>query len=203
MHWLFEQLIENIQLTGEIPTDANTFLAYHDCRETYAHSLRVAAEAKLLAAKFGVDESLAEIAGYFHDISAVFPSDQRCEIAQNLNVEILSEEHNCPMILHQKLSKVLARDVFEICDESILSAIECHTTLKSDASNLDKVVFIADKIQWDQEGKQPFLEAVQKGLECSLNTGVFRYIDYLWQRRHTLMVIHPWLVAAHKQLAKF
>ncbi|OLF95341.1 Hydrolase (HAD superfamily) [Bacillus licheniformis] len=34
------------------------------------------------------------------------------------------------MIIHQKLSKVMARDLFQVADEDILNAIECHTTLK-------------------------------------------------------------------------
>jgi len=82
----------------------------------------------------------------------------------------------------------------------ILSAIGCHTTLKADASLLDKVVFIADKIAWDQPGEPPYWAELQQALDRSLDHAVFCYLDYLWQRRATLRVVHPWLVAAHQQL---
>jgi len=201
MHWILAQFIEDIELTGHIPTDASVFLAYHDCLETHEHCKRVAAEARQLAVRFGVDESLAEAAGWLHDISAVFRPGQRCEVAQQLSLEILPEERTFPAILHQKLSRVMAKEIFGITDESVLSAIECHTTLRADASALGKIVFIADKIQWGQAHQQPFLRDVQDALDRSLDEAVFCYIDYLWQRRHTLSVIHPWLAAAYRQLS--
>ena len=39
---------------------------------------------------------------------------------------------------------------FGIEDNEILSAIECHTTLKKNYSDIDLVLFVADKIKWDQ-----------------------------------------------------
>jgi HD superfamily phosphohydrolase YqeK len=105
-----------------------------------------------------------------------------------------------PMILHQKLSVVIASDIFGVTDEAVLSAIGCHTTLKANASPLDKVVFIADKIAWDQPYTAPFLEGVLASLEQSLDQAVLHYLHYLWQQRDTIPVIHPWFVAAYEQL---
>ena len=49
---------------------------------------------------------------------------------------------------------------FGIEDNEILSAIECHTTLKKNYSDIDLVLFVADKIKWDQEGKPPYLDGL-------------------------------------------
>jgi len=106
------------------------------------------------------------------------------------------------MIIHQKLSVVLARDIFYVTDTGILSAIGCHTTLKASASRLDKVVFLADKIAWDQDGKPPYIKKVTAALEESLDAGVRVYLNYLWERRDQLLVIHPWLIEAHEELMK-
>jgi HD superfamily phosphohydrolase YqeK len=62
-------------------------------------------------------------------------------------------------------------------------------------------VFVADKIRWDQPGDPPYLEAILAAVERSLPAAAFCYLDYLWQRRETLLVVHPWLVEAHQQLA--
>lgn len=65
-----------------------------------------------------------------HDISGVIPNEKRIAAAEALGIDILPEERIFPMIIHQKLSKVMARDLFQVADQDILNAIECHTTLK-------------------------------------------------------------------------
>ena len=62
------------------------------------------------------------------------------------------------------------------------------------------VVRIADKIAWDQPGKPPYLDELLAGLERSLDEAAFVYINYLWERRETLRVVHPWLVEAYQEL---
>jgi predicted HD superfamily hydrolase involved in NAD metabolism len=202
MHQKLLLLQKNLHFTGNIATDVPTFLNHHGYPKTANHSHAVALKARKLAAKFYVDIDKADIAGWLHDVSAVFPSVERADIARELGIKILPEEDIFPMIIHQKLSLVLAREVFGVDDKEILSAIACHTTLKKDASLLDKLVFVADKIAWDLPGTPPYLEELLAGLETSLNHAVFMYLDYLWQMRDKLKVLHPWTAEAHAQLKK-
>jgi HD superfamily phosphohydrolase YqeK len=65
---------------------------------------------------------------------------------------------------------------------------------------LDKVVFVADKVAWDQPGAPPYLGALSEALTRSLDEAVFRYLDYLWQRREALLAVHPWLADAYREL---
>jgi predicted HD superfamily hydrolase involved in NAD metabolism len=192
--------VKDIQLTGDVRSDATTFLIHHGHSKTADHCARVAVQAKRLAARFGEDERLAETAGYLHDISAVFPVEQRAQIARQLGLDILPEEAAAPMILHQKISAALAREIFDVSNKAVLSAIGCHSTLKADASVLDKIVFIADKIEWDQPDDPPYLEKVLQALEQSLDQAVLEYLHYLWQHRDTMPVVHPWFVEAYEQL---
>ena len=201
MHPLLARLVEGVPRTGNVRQDMIALLIHHGCPATAEHCLRVAAEAERLAVRFGADPPSARVAGWLHDVSAVFPSAQRAEIAHQLGLQVLPEEETAPMILHQKLSAAMADPIFGVTDAATLSAIGCHTTLKADASALDKVVFVADKIAWDQAGTPPFLEGLLEALEESLDQGALYYLDHLWQRRHTLPVVHPWFVEAHRQLA--
>lgn len=178
-----------------------SFLDAHHSDYTDHHCLRVGAAARRLAGQFGADPDQAELAGWLHDISKVIPNLRRLEAALALGLEVLPEEAAFPMILHQKLSVEIARDLFGVTQPAVLSAIGCHTTLKANASVLDKVVFLADKLEWDGVGAAPYLPSVLAGLERSLEQGVFAYLEYLWQQRHTLRCLHPWLAAAHAQLA--
>lgn len=137
-----------------------------------------------------------------HDISAIFPNQLRVEIARAADIEVLPEEEAFPMIIHQKLSLVMARDLFLITDPHVLSAIGCHTTLKAGASPLDLVLFVADKIEWDQVGKPPYYEELVAALDLSLESAAFVYLSYMWERREQLRVVHPWLAEAYMELAK-
>ena len=102
------------------------------------------------------------------------------------------------MLVHQKLSAVIAQEVLAIVDGPILEAIGCHTTLRADSSPLDKVVFVADKIARDQAGDPPYLAAVAGAVDRSLDLAAYYYLDYL---RHKHKAMHPWAAQAYRQLA--
>ncbi|MCU0485487.1 MAG: bis(5'-nucleosyl)-tetraphosphatase (symmetrical) YqeK [Anaerolineales bacterium] len=201
MHPWLAQYTPGWQPTGDIKSDVIRFLAANHSDYTDQHCLRVGAASRGLAETYGADPDQAELAGWLHDISKVIPNRQRLEAAAALGLEILPEEAAFPMILHQKLSVEIARQLFHVHQPEVLSAIGCHTTLKPDAALLDQVVFLADKLEWDGEGMAPYLPAVLAGLQHSLERGVFAYLDYIWQQRSTLRCLHPWLAAAHRQLA--
>jgi HD superfamily phosphohydrolase YqeK len=111
----------------------------------------------------------------------------------------LPEELKAPMILHQKISVVICQEIFGIEDQDILSAVGCHTTLKKEASLLDKVVFLADKIAWDQTGQPPYQQQLLTALDFSLDAAIWVYLEYLWSQRENLVVIHPWFVDAYQE----
>ncbi|EEL40238.1 Hydrolase (HAD superfamily) [Bacillus cereus Rock3-29] len=183
--------------TGKIEHSIKEFLLKYDKEFTYHHSIRVANEARKIATMFHENEEKAEIAGYLHDISAIFPNEERIKVAEAVGIEILQEERKFPMIIHQKLSRVIVKEIFKVEDEEILDAICCHTTLRKHATKMDLVLFVADKIEWDQNGTPSYLVGIKNGLEKSLEHAAFVYISYLWERKDTLKVIHPWLEEAY------
>ena len=186
--------------TGDISRDVPNFLALFGYHKTAEHCAFVAAKSKELALNLGVDPIQAEQAGYLHDISAVIPNQEKIEYAHTHQVDVLEQESQAPMIIHQKLSVVMAREIFGVTDLEVLSAIGCHTTLKANASSLDKVVFLADKIAWDQAGRPPYINEVNNALEESLDAAVLAYLDYLWDRRDQILIIHPWFIEAREEL---
>ena len=189
------------EASGFVPSDAVRFLALHEQTVTARHCARVATQAGDLAERFGVARKDAETAGWLHDISAVIPNAQRLQAALENGLEVLPEERVFPMILHQKLSAFIARELFGVSDAAVLNAIGCHTTLKQDASPLDKVVFVADKIAWDQPGAPPYLGDLEAALETSLDAAARVYLEFLWRQRGRLPVLHPWVADAYRQLS--
>ncbi|NDI34094.1 bis(5'-nucleosyl)-tetraphosphatase (symmetrical) YqeK [Chengkuizengella sediminis] len=192
--------IEPVDLTGVLEKDVVRILQIHDKPIIAEHSIRVAAEAKKLALQFNVNPEAAEIAGLLHDISGIFPNHERIEVAKQLSIDILPEEEKFPLIIHQKISRVMAKEIFKINDPFILDAIGCHTTLCANSTSLDKVLFVADKIEWDQTGKPPYIHQLLTQMEKSLEHAAFSYIKFLWDQRDSLKVVHPWLADAYFEL---
>lgn len=190
-----------VALTGDLQHDVVSFLQAQNANHTAAHSVRVAAVAAQLAAQYGLECTAARQSGLLHDISVVVPNHERIALAEQLGLPVLDAERQLPMIVHQKLSAFIAADVFGIANSEVLSAIGCHTTLRAGASLLDMVVFVGDKIAWDQPGDPPYLAEITAAMACSLRDAALVYLRYLWERRATLAVVHPWMVEAYTELA--
>ena len=197
---MLEKHIGEFNLTGQIAEDVPRFLALFGHHKTAEHCATVAAKAIELTTIFEDNPCKAEQAGYLHDISVVIPNDKKINFARRQLVEVLTEELKHPMIIHQKLSVVIAKEIFAVSDMEVLSAIGCHTTLKAGATRLDKIVFLADKIAWDQGGNPPYENKVTEALEESLDAAVLVYLNYLWETRSQIQIIHPWFVEAREEL---
>ena len=178
--------------------EVKEYLLRHDCKEIYEHSLNVAHVAERLCKQYNIDANEGFIAGMLHDIGGVYPNNKRLEVAKEMNLDLFNEEIELPMIIHQKISTILAEQQFGITKHSILDAIQCHSTLRKNYTVIDLVLFLADKIEWDQQGTPPYLEKLLKQLESSLEEAALYYINYIIN--NNIKVFHPWLVEGKSQL---
>lgn len=176
----------------------HTYIKYHK-EHTYNHVVAVAKVAAKLAEKYHLDIKKCVIASLLHDISAIISADKMYDQAVKNGLVLDPAEEKYHFLLHQRISKLMAISDFKIEDEDILSAIECHTTLKKDASDYDKVVFLADKIAWDQEGKPPYIDIVLDALNRSLNQACYQFLKYQFDH-HLLLIPHQWLLDAYDDL---
>lgn len=188
---IINEVLENIDESLDMESKFKNIMEKYNKYIILNHSIEVSQEAMRLADIFGYDSEKARIAGLLHDIGGIYPNNERINISKALEIEILREEEELPLILHQKISKILSTETMMIKDDEILSAIECHTTLKNNPSKLDMIIFIADKLKWDQNGEPPYKEMVLNGLGNSLEKGVFEFMDYQIKNGN-LKVIHPW-----------
>ena len=151
----------------------------HNSRpKTLAHVRAVAQECQRIAGTYGLDASKCRMAGLLHDVSAVIKAADMLSWAKQNALPLCEAEERYPFLLHQRLSAVAAQQAFGVTDEDVLSAVACHTTLKADASPYDMALFLADKIAWDQPGEPPYLNAVIRALETSLEKACLVYMEY-------------------------
>lgn len=185
----------NIELYDKIK---KLYLKYHK-EKTWNHVNDVAKEAKKLAIQYHLNIEKCTIAALLHDISAIFSPDDMYKYVKELGYQTDPSEEKYHFLLYQRISKEIAYDYFHIEDEDILSAIECHTTLKKEMNDYDKIIFLADKLAWDQGGIPPYYQQLKEAVNISLDKGCYWFISYQFET-HQLLMTHTWLLEAYEKL---
>jgi len=118
-----------------------------DQEHRYAHSVRVARCADILAMRHGVSARKARLAGMLHDLARLYSAERLIAESQARGFTISAAERDHPTLLHARLGAALARELFAVEDGEVLSAIEKHTKGADEMSPLDCVVYLADSLE--------------------------------------------------------
>lgn len=113
----------------------------------YKHSIGVAETAEKLARKYGADPTKAYLAGLLHDIARDFDDNEMLQRAKKAQLQVSEYGFAMPLLLHGPVAAVMARDEYGVTDEEILNAIVLHTVGSEYMNQLDKIIFVADKIE--------------------------------------------------------
>ena len=152
-----------------------------------------------LAKVYDLDVTKTKLAALLHDISGIMTPQEMYEFAKMRGLEIDPAEEKYHALLHQRVSKIIAQEEYGITDSDILNAIECHTTLRKNASLYDKIIFIADKISWDSKGVPSYNDLLKNASLESLNSACFLYIKYQFDN-NLLVMLHQWIIEAYEDL---
>jgi len=142
-------------------------------KERYNHSLHTAIEAEKLAKIYKINSTKAYIAGLLHDCGKSLSKEQMQELLKDK--EFSKEFLNCKTIMHAPAGELLAKSIYKINDSEILNAIKYHCYAKANMTMLEKIVFIADKIEQTREYsgvkqlRQVAYKNIDKALLISLN----------------------------------
>jgi len=115
--------------------------------ERYIHSIGAREAAKKLAEDFGCDTQKAELAALLHDNAKCCKYEQLIKIIEENNFPIDEDIKNNRKIVHAYAGAFLAKKELGLEDENIFNAIMYHTTGRSNMSLLEKIVYLADKIE--------------------------------------------------------
>lgn len=107
------------------------------------HSLNVMLYALHLAVIHGIDTRQTGIAGLLHDCAKSLPKKEVIEYALLAGDPSLAVDE----LAHGPAGAWLVREKFGIHDPVILHAINFHTTGCGGMTQLDKIIFIADKVE--------------------------------------------------------
>lgn len=142
----------------------------------FNHVLRVRDMAKLLAKHYGIDEDKAELAALGHDIAKNMKLDELKRIISENNILLTNDEENTPELWHSMVAPIICKSIFKIEDEDVLGAMRWHTTGKSNMTDLEKLIYIADMIE---PGRNfPGVEEIRKYAFEDLNKGVLHGLTH-------------------------
>ena len=135
------------------------WLREHVCAmqpERAAHIRSTEEEAARLAIRWGADVNLAREAALLHDVTKGEDQESHLIMCRKYDMIPYSGVGESEKLLHAQTGAGLARAEFGVCD-AVCDAIECHTTGKANMALLDKILYLADKIEPTRKG-----EAIQE-----------------------------------------
>jgi predicted HD superfamily hydrolase involved in NAD metabolism len=141
------------------------------------HVLRVEVEALRLAERYGADKERARIATLGHDLVRHKTDAELLQLAKEHDLQLDAVENASPVLIHGPVAtRILLRD-YALDDPEILGGIDCHTTARAGMSLLEKVLFVADKIEPGKLGRSPAWQEVRDLSERDLDLALLRFID--------------------------
>jgi len=165
------------------------------------HIEGVVAEARRLALLHGVDEERAVLAAWGHDIArALSPAELLAE-ARRLGLAVDPVEEEAPILLHGPIAAVILGRDYAIDDIEVLAAAQYHTTGRAGMSTLEKVVFVADKVEPGKVQSTPALARVKQLADGHLDAAILEYLSQpLLAASRRGWPLHPQTVAARNHL---
>jgi len=165
------------------------------------HIEAVAAEARRLARLHGVDEERAALAAWTHDIVRATDPKELLRLARELGFNPNETEEAAPILLHGPVAARLLTSRYGVEDEEVLAVARWHSTGRAGMSALEKVLFLADKVEPGKAAGRPDLEEIRRLAETDLDGAVLRYLDLqLVEAVGQGWPLHPDAVAARNQL---
>jgi predicted HD superfamily hydrolase involved in NAD metabolism len=165
------------------------------------HVQRVAAEADRLAAGFEeLDRAQVELAAWGHDIARALSPQELLTRARGFGLEVSPVEEEAPILLHGPVGAEILRQEYGIDNPQVLAAARFHSTGRAGMSLLEKVIFVADKIEPGKVRAKPALARVRELADRDLNAAILEYLDQLLETAHQEgWPLHPHAIAARNE----
>ncbi len=159
------------------------------------HTLNVGLLSAKLAFDHGADCDKALIAGELHDCAKEIDMDEQRRLAIAVAGDLFVDDK----LLHSPAGAYMAREKFGIEDREILDAITYHTTGRGGMTVLDKIVYLADKIEPSRTYTD--LSEMRRIAPSDLNGAVRLCLDSVNDKfKRKGRTIHPLTVEFGRQL---
>ena len=161
-----------MELKEKIKKDLREILS----EKRYNHSIGVMEMAGKLAKLYNVDVEKAMLAGLLHDNAKEMSPEELIQYVDDNNIKISEVERINTKILHGKVGADIAKKKYGV-NEEIQKAIEYHTTTNPNMTTLDKIIFVADKIELNRKSANYDIETERELAKKDLDATVIFIIN--------------------------
>jgi len=141
------------------------------------HIQRTRITAKEISNLYGVDESKCELGVLSHDLARHFKKKCLEKESKRLQIETSEIEKKEPLLLHGPIAAAWLKDCYGCKDEDVIAAVHYHTTGRPNMSDVEKVVFISDKIEPQKVSNNPKLKSVADTALLNLDEAISQYLS--------------------------
>ena len=143
-------------------------------QERYAHSISVMEVSEKLAEHYKIDKERIMKTALMHDLAKEMSISELKEYVLKNNIYVSEIEMVTGVTLHAKVAADICKKKYEFDDE-MCNAISAHTTGKANMSLFEKIIFIADKIDYTREYEG--VEELRELAFSNINEAVIRNIE--------------------------
>jgi len=187
--------------SGDPGVEVERFYRAVNRLDTLAHVTRVAAEAQYLAKRHDADGAAAHLAALAHDLAAVVPVAEMPAVAEAMGLQVDEVDRAIPKLLHGPIAAAVLAEELGVRDEDVLNAVRYHSTLRADASTLEEIIFVADKLAYDPTSPHGGEYVAAMRAARSLDEAALVYLSFL--RDYASLhgwTMHPNAIAAYGDL---
>lgn len=171
------------------------------------HSLGAFQKAVDLSDKFHlspIERDAAAMAGMLHDSAKLMAPDALLTFCQERFIQLTDADRANPQVLHAIVGAHLVREQLGIQDEPLLNAIRYHTTGRAGMSRVEKVVYIADKIEGNTRNPL-YIKKMTEGLNPQDPASLDRTMLYILDSTIQFLLekgqlIHPLTIEARNDV---
>ena len=164
----------------------------------YEHCVRTAKKAEELAIRWGYNPKIARIVGLAHDMAKDLKYEQYLQYAKENGISLSKEDELVKVHLHGIIAAKMCEKKYQFTKE-MCDAIAYHTTARDNMTLLDKIIYVADKIEEgrEYEGIEELrILAMQNLDEAILESIQYSIIKCIKQQKY----IHPLSIIARNEL---
>lgn len=150
-----------------------------------------------LARHWKLDVAKAELAAQAHDVCRITPARDLLRMAKEHGLAVTASDDAFPVFLHGPVGAEVLKSEFGLSDNEVLDPIRYHTMGREQMTTLDKVLFLADKLDPSKVSRYPFIgevgrlahEDLDLAMLCFIDNQVKAFIDHG-------DLVHPGMIAA-------
>ncbi|QQK07162.1 bis(5'-nucleosyl)-tetraphosphatase (symmetrical) YqeK [Miniphocaeibacter halophilus] len=147
-------------------------------KSRYEHTLRVVNKAEEIAGKYKLDINKCKLAALLHDCGKGKEEHYKNKYISEYNKLIKKDEYvefKNPFLEHCIIGYLVAKNHYKVEDNDVLNAILWHTTGRLGMTEIEKVIYLADKTENGRD--YPSVDKIREKSLINLNDAIILSIN--------------------------